>query len=392
MKDNTESKSAAWPSFPAVRRRLARLALAMPLAAALACGGKPAAGPGGPGGPGGGGGISVRVEPVREADLHDASEYLATLKSRHSLTVQPQIDGEVTRIFVKSGDRVAAGAALLQIDPLKQAATVKSQEATRAMKQSALEYARQQEKRARALYSQGIVSKQDLDAAVAAREQAEADLKALGAQVEEQQVQLRYYRVTAPAAGVVGDIPVRVGDRVTTTTVLTTISEGGALEAYVSIPLEHAKDLQIGLPVEIVDDGGALLARTAVSFVSPQVDDQTQSVLVKAPVQNAGSALREAQLVRARVIWSSHRGPVIPVLAVTRVSGQYFAFVAEANGKGGLVARQRPVRLGDLVGDDYVVLGGLRPGEQVVVSGVQKLADGAPLAPTAPTAPQTPSS
>src|SRR6202035_2397350 len=370
MKDNTESKSAAWPSFPAVRRRLARLALAMPLAAALACGGKPAAGPGGPGGPGGGGGISVRVEPVREADLHDASEYLATLKSRHSLTVQPQIDGEVTRIFVKSGDRVAAGAALLQIDPLKQAATVKSQEATRAMKQSALEYARQQEKRARA----------------------RRDLRALAAQAEEQQVQLRYYRVPAPAAGVVGDIPVRVGDRVTTTTVLTTISEGGALEAYVSIPLEHAKDLQIGLPVEIVDDGGALLARTAVSFVSPQVDDQTQSVLVKAPVQNAGSALREAQLVRARVIWSSHRGPVIPVLAVTRVSGQYFAFVAEANGKGGLVARQRPVRLGDLVGDDYVVLGGLRPGEQVVVSGVQKLADGAPLVPTAPTAPQTPSS
>lgn len=364
--------------------------LALLLVGVLAgCGGKPpVGGAGGPGG-GSGGGLPVQIEPVREADLADASEYLATIKSRRSVNVEPQAEGVITQIFVKSGDRVRPGAPLLQIDAGKQRAAVRTQEATRAMKRAALDYAEKEEQRAKTLYEAGAVARQFLDQAESALHQAKADYDALGAQVEQQEVELRYYRVTAPAAGVVGDIPVRVGDRVTTQTLLTTLDENTGLEAYIAIPLERAKDLRTGQAVEILGGDGTVLAATAINYIAPQVDDQTQSVLVKAPVP-AGS-FRASQVARARVIWSRHKGPVLPLLAVTRTSGQYFAFVAEPGPGGqGLVAHQRPVQLGQVVGNDYEVLAGVHPGDRVVTGGVQKLADGAPITPLPPS-PSTPS-
>jgi RND family efflux transporter MFP subunit len=423
------AKSSATPirPFSSAAAALARLGLlALLAAAAVACGGKPP-GAGGPGGPPGGGAFAlpVTVEPVRETELRDSTEYVATIKSRRSISVQPQVEGLVTRIFVKSGDHVAAGAALAQIDEAKQRATVKSQEAQRAQRQAALDYARQQAQRMATLYKGGAVSKQALEQAETALTQAEADYKALGAQVEEQVVQLRYFRLVAPEAGVVGDIPVRVGDRVTTSTVITTIEQNSALEVYISVPVERAHDLRLGLPVEVLGDSGEVATRTQVSFVAPQVDDQTQSVLVKAQVPNSSQALRADQFVRARIIWNLRRGLVVPALAVVRINGQYFVFVAEpapaqpapaqgggagggpggggpggggpggpggGAGGGGLVAHQRPVKLGDLVGNDYIVLSGLQPGEKVVTSGVQKLFDGMPVMALPPGPPGPPGS
>ncbi|HEY1910715.1 MAG TPA: hypothetical protein VGG73_07335, partial [Vicinamibacterales bacterium] len=127
------------------------------------------------------------------------------------------------------------------------------------------------------------------------------------------------------------------------------------------------------------------VATTVVNFISPHVDDQTQSVLVKGQVRNPDEKLRAAQYVRARIIWSTTDGLVVPVTAVLRVSGQFFAFVAEDAG-GKLVAKQRAITVGPIVGEAYPVLDGLKPGEKVVVSGAQKLADGAPIASQAPAA------
>ena len=323
--------------------------------------------------------LPVKIEVARSVAVDDSSEYVATLRSRGSAAIMPQVEGHITRIFVRAGARVAAGEPLMQIDPVKQQATVASQQDTRAAQAAALDYARQQYDRVKGLHAAGISSQQDLDQARTALEAAEANLKAIEAQVREQQAQLRYYRVSAPAAGVVGDIPVRVGDRVTVSTLLTTVESPGIMEAYVSVPVERAAQLRRGLPLRIVDSAGAVVAESHVTFVSPQVDDQTQTVLVKAGIEDRG-ALRPAQFVRARVVWGTREGPVVPVLAVSRVSGQYFAFVAEDE-KGTLVARQRPVQVGEIVGNDYVVLSGIRPGDRVIVSGTQFLRDGAPVSP-----------
>ena len=171
-----------------------------------------------------------------------------------------------------------------------------------------------------------MVSKQDLDQARAAQDAAQAQMDALDAQVREQQVQLHYYKVAAPRAGIVGDVPVHVGDRVTTSTQLTTVDQPGSLEVYVYVPIEHSTQLKMNLPVHVVDSEGKTLASTRVSFISPQVDNTTQTVLVKARVRNSNDALRQSQFIRARIIWGTHQNPQVPILAVSRLAGQYFAF------------------------------------------------------------------
>lgn len=322
--------------------------------------------------------MPVQVQVVAAQSIADTTEYLAILKSRHSAVINPQVEGHITKIFVKSGDRVKAGEALLQIDPLKQEATVNSQDAARASQEATLRLAKVNLERAKKLFEAGVISKMDFDNAQTNYDSAVAQLKSLEEQVQQQKVELLYYRVSAPMDGIVGDIPVRAGDRVTVSTLLTTVDEPGALEAYLYVPASRARELRLGLPVELLDESGAVRAETRVTFISPEVDSDTQTVLAKAAVANAKANLRIAQQVRARITWGDRQGPVVPVLAVQRINGQFFAFVAVKEDKG-TVARQRLVKLGEINGNDYPVLEGLKPGDHVIVSGTQFLQDGAPV-------------
>lgn len=335
----------------------------------------------------------MTVAQVVSASVPRTSEYIGTLKSRRSVIIQPQIEGLVTRIFVTSGAKVQAGDALLQIDPARQEALVTSEQATRAARQATMNYWKQQAERLALLHEGGAVSKQESDQARTSYESARADVNALDAQVRQQQVQLRYYRVTAPAAGTVGDIPVRVGDRVTPATRLTTLDQSGMLEAYLSVPVESASALREGLAVHILGEGGASLAKTQVSFVAPLVSDDTQSVLVKALIENQDGALRPGQFVRARLVWGDLVAPVVPVTAVFRLNGGHFVYtVADDKDHPGSPPRahQRAVSLGELADNRYPVRAGLQAGERIVISGVQKLRDKSPLLVQAPAAPQAP--
>lgn len=322
--------------------------------------------------------MPVQVLVVAAQSVPDATEYLAILKSRHSAVINPQVEGYITKIIVKSGDRVKAGEALLQIDPLKQQATVNSQDAARASQEATVRMAKVNLERAKKLFEAGVVSRMDYDNAQTNYDSAVAQLKSLEEQVQQQKVELLYYRVSAPMDGIVGDIPVRAGDRVTVSTLLTTVDEPGALEAYLYIPASRARELRLGLPVKLLDESGATRAETQVTFISPEVDSETQTVLAKAAVANAKANLRIAQQVRARITWGARLGPVVPVLAVQRINGQFFAFVATKESNG-TVARQRLVKLGEITGNDYPVLEGLKAGDHVIVSGTQFLQDGAPI-------------
>src|SRR6266567_1049724 len=323
--------------------------------------------------------MPVQVQLAPAMKIPDTTEYLSILKSRHSAAINPQVEGQITRIFVKSGDHVQAGTLLLQIDPLKQEATVNSQEAARAAQEANLRFAKISLERAQKLFDAGVISKHEFDNAQTSYDAALAQLKALEEQVKQQKVELHYYSVTSPTGGIVGDIPVHVGDRVAVSTMLTSINEPGALEAYIYVPAERARNLKVGLPVRLLDGAGNSTSETRITFVSPQVETDTQSVLAKATVGNTQGKLRIAQQVRAQITWGVHEGPVIPVLAVQRINGQFFAFVSVNEGKGTL-ARQRPLKLGDTVGNDFAVLDGIKPGDHIIVSGTQFLQDGAAVA------------
>ena len=322
--------------------------------------------------------MPVQVHIVQSQQIADSSEYLAILKSRHSAAINPQVEGQITKIFVKSGDHVKAGTPILQIDPLKQQATVSSQEATKAAQQANLNNARIQLDRARQLVAAGVIAKMELDNAQTTYDAAVAQLKSLDEQVNQQQAELHYYRVMAPMAGIIGDIPVREGDRVAVTTLLTTVDEPGSLESYIYVPADRGKELKIGLPVHLLDQTGKPVSDARIIFVSPQVDNDTQTILAKASIENAQGALRVSQQMRAQIIWSKHDGPVVPVLSVSRINGRFFAFVAVKEAAG-TFARQKGLTVGDTVGNDYVVLDGIKPGDHLIVSGTQFLQDGMPV-------------
>jgi RND family efflux transporter MFP subunit len=325
----------------------------------------------------------VQVAPVTLNPVPNSDTYVATIKSRRSSTMQPQVDGNLTKILVHSGQVVKAGQVLMQIDPLKQMATVQSQQGTESQKKALYLYNQAEVERQKKLYEAGVTSKQAYDIEVQAFENSKADYESSQALTGTQREQLAYYQIRAPFAGVVGDVPVHVGDYVSATTVLTTVDENADLEAYIYLPTERTNLVRMGLPVEVLGGDGSVLVKSAINFLSPQVDNGLQSILAKAPIPRTEHMLRTEQLVNARVTWSTAPAPTVPVLAVVRVGGQPFVFVAAPapGGKGGFAAHQVAVTLGDTVGNTYPVLSGLHPGDKVILSGLQFLQEGAPVQP-----------
>ena len=316
--------------------------------------------------------MTVTLEPK---PVPRASEFVATIRSLRSTTVQPEVEGYIRRIFVKAGDQVRSGQPLIQIDPDRQQASITTLESQVAAREADLAFATQQITRMKKLHQAGAVSLAELEQAETAYKNAEAQLAAVRAQIKENEVQLQYYRVVAPVAGIVGDIPVREGDRVTTATLITTIDQSDGLEAYLNVPLERATELKDGLAVELLDDAGKVAATNPVTFVAARADDATQSVLVKATLQRRPPGLRVMQYVKARLVFSTEPALVVPVVAVNRIAGQHFVFVAETTGDK-TVARQKPITVGAVIDDSYVVLRGLAAGDRVIVSNVQKIGDG----------------
>ncbi|HZZ39805.1 MAG TPA: efflux RND transporter periplasmic adaptor subunit [Acidobacteriaceae bacterium] len=318
--------------------------------------------------------MTVAATPVPQSD-----QYVTTIKSRRSATLDPQVSGELVRILVHSGDHVTPGQTLMQIDPVKQEATVASQAATEQQKLALYKYNQLQVERQRKLFADGIISKDALDQEEQAYANSKADYESAAASSKTQEQELGYYRITAPFDGVVGDIPVHVGDYVSPSTMLTTVDENKDLEAYIYIPTDRASQLHKGLGVQILDNNGKPIEKTSIDFISPQVDDALQGILVKAPIRSP--LLRNEQLVKAQVIWSISPKPVVPVLAVSRIGGQAFVYVAKSAGTGKFVAHQQAIDLGETVGNNYAVLGGLDNGDKVIISGTQMLMDGMPVIP-----------
>jgi multidrug efflux pump subunit AcrA (membrane-fusion protein) len=316
-------------------------------------------------------GIPVKVATAQLGLIEDSSEYIASFKSRRSVSLQPRVQGQVTQIFVRSGDRLKQGDPIIQIDAREQQAEVSSFNAAVEAARSQLENARatlasleaqkisnladvrlsqQDYDRYASLAVQGAVSRQTKDqyanklavakATLQATEsriqaqkaiisQAEKSIQQALANLKQKTVQLQYYKITAPFAGTVGDIPVKVGDFVNTSTQLATITQNQPLEVNISIPLELASQLRKGTPVEILDAQGRSLGISRVFFISPNIINNTQTVLVKALFDNAKEQLRSDEYTRVRVIWNQRPGVLIPITAVTRVAGQNFVYVVQ---------------------------------------------------------------
>ncbi len=366
--------------------------------------------------------MPVKTVKLQAETIEERSEFVANLQSRHCIALRPRTQGQITQILVTPGQRVATGTVLIQIDPSEQQAVVnsayasvasaqanvdnanavlRSLQAERLSKVAELELSQVEYGRYAMLAKEGAVSAQTRDQYASRLQVARASLQAIDqqiqaqrasvvraqkavqeaqARIQEQQVQLQYFQIKAPFAGVVGDIPVKVGDFVDTSTSLLTVAENDQLEVNFSVPTEQASHLRIGSFVEITDGQGNPLGTSQIVFIAPNTAGTTQSVLVKAALDNANGKLRTDQFVRASVIHNQQTGVQIPTTAIARLGGEAFVFVAEPS-ETGFVARQRLVKLGRIQGNAYQVLSGLEPGEQVITSNLFALREGMAIAP-----------
>ncbi len=216
--------------------------------------------------------------------------------------------------------------------------------------------------------------------------QARSQVTEAAAQVRTNQVKLQYTNILAPFTGIVGNIPAKVGDFVDKGDELTTLTKNDSLKLNLSIPVNQAKQLRVGLPVQMLDAQGKPGATGKVNFISPNASADSQTVLVKAIFSNSSGQLLNRQLVRAKVIWEERPGILIPVTAVSRLGGESFVFVAQPPekpqpGMSALVSVQKPVTLGAIEGSNYQVISGLKAGDKIVVSGILNLTNGAPIVP-----------
>lgn len=380
--------------------------------------------------------IPVQWQKVEPGRVQNFSEFVGTLEAAERVEVKPQIQGQIQQILVKPGDRVESGTPIMVLQPdqtvpqlegyqvaLENASTAREAAvrqkqvalAQLATAQSDVELAQTNHERARFLLSQGAVgqfqydqSKNNLDTArnrlTAAQEQlrvaevgiAQADGKIREAQteVDSAKVNVGFKQVVSPMAGIIGDIPVNPGDYVTTGQTVTTITQNQALDLRISIPSNENEKLRVGLPVELIDPNTKQkLATGSINFISPNVNAQAQSVLIKARFMNQNNRLKNGQFVQARVIWGQNPGILVPVTAVTRTGAQGFVYVITTNKTNAesanktdaestqTVVEQRPVTLGDIQGDRYEIVNGIKPGEQIATSNILKLRNGAPVQP-----------
>ncbi len=324
----------------------------------------------------------VEVLTLTKKPVRDSAEYLGSVISRQSVNLLPQVGGYVRKILVKPGQQVKAGETVIEVDAREQKAQLDSAQAQQNSASTNLELAKRTLARTESLVREGLGTGQELDRAQADVKAAEAALKSSAAQVSESRVQLGFHEVRAPIAGVIGDVVVRVGDYVQASTPLTTVTQGELLEIGVNVPAERARSLTLGTPIEVLDSSGSVLLASNLYFIAPQADERTQLVDVRAVVGNS-IGLRPNEMVRTRIIFGTREALQVPALAIVRQSGQPFVFVVK-NGANGLIVTRRPVTLGPLGEQNYVVESGLSEGDQIAVSSLQALRDGARVKPKPP--------
>ena len=372
--------------------------------------------------------VPVTLETLEPGTFEDVSAFVGSLEAEQRVELRPETDGQITQFFVEPGDPVSPGQPILQLRPDQAQAQLEGSQAGasaarygRDAAQAQLEAAQAQLlqaesdvqlaevefRRTKSLVEDGALSKQDLDraqnqlevarasqrrgednvrAAQAQLQQASSNLSQAQSQVQVNQEDLGFTQVTAPIAGFVGDILFKSGDYVSTGQTVTTITENRELFLRIQVPTTRSEQLRTGLPVELVDPNtGQPLATGSLNFVSPEVQADAQSILVRARFPNEAGILREGQFVRARIIWNTTSALLVPTIAVSRIGGQNFVFVADEqvtdDGQTLPVVTQRPVQLGAIQGNRYRVLEGLEPGEQIAITNILKLQDGVPIQP-----------
>jgi membrane fusion protein (multidrug efflux system) len=330
-------------------------------------GGEPDAGAAGPGEmpP-----MPVDVDAARRGTVVDAVQATGRVEAVQAVELRSDEQGRVVELLFREGQAVAAGTPLVRIDDALLRAQAERARADRDL-------AHQQLERVRRLRAENAAAPADLERVEAAARSAEASLGVLELQIERSTVR-------APFGGRVGQRFVSAGDYVTSATPLLTLQTTDPQRAVIEVPERYAGDLRLGQAVEFTV--AAHPDRTfhgLVEFIDPVVQPESRTILVKARAPNAEQLLRAGMFIEARLATRTRDDAVVVPEDALQPSRSTTVVWAVVDGK----ASRREVRLGARSQGVVEILSGVEPGEQVVVGGLERMAEGMPVAPRPRTAP-----
>lgn len=371
--------------------------------------------------------IPVKLETLQTATTQESSEFVGNLEAVQIVEILPESNGRIEQILVEPGQGVDAGQVIMVIKPDQSlpdyeaalaAVDIATKEHENALKQLDIAKAKQdsasselelydtyvpsaqmlveegalEQLRLDEILQEQVVSRNNLITAgeqVAAAEialaQAEDSIRQAQAQADASLVSVQFKEVYAPISGVLDDLPVKLGDFVSTgQTAVAKVAQMEALFLNIEVPSNRSAQLRTGLTVELIDPTSKeQLATGSLTFVSPTVNTEGQTILTKARFRNPDGNLRDGQNVQARIIWETQPGLLIPTTAISQVGGKSFVFLVddEPNENEQEVVRLSPVELGAIQGNSYQVMAGLEAGDRIAVSNILKLRDGVPIQP-----------
>lgn len=336
---------------------------------------------------------SVVVHVVKTAPFAVTTELPGRTSAFRIAEVRPQVGGIILKRNFEEGSDITAGSSLYQIDPATYQATFESAKATLARAQAAAEIARLTVKRYQPLVGTQYVSKQEYDQSVASAKQADADVLSAQAAVESARINLAYTKVTSPISGRIGKSTVTEGALVTDgqSTALATVQQLDPI--YVDLTQSSNDFLQLKQAIEqgsltkdgsssvniIMDNGQTYAHAGRLEFTDVTVDESTGSVTLRAVFPNPDHQLLPGMFVRARVDEGTQPDAIlIPQQGVTRTPrGEALVMVVDEQNK----VETRPVVASEAIGDRWLVKDGLKPGDKVIVSGIQHIKAGATVNP-----------
>jgi membrane fusion protein (multidrug efflux system) len=336
---------------------------------------------------------NVQIVDVVQRDVPIYHEYLATLDGFVNAQIQPQVSGYLIKQNYLEGALVSKNQVLFKIDPRPFQAIVDQAQARLAQAQAQLGKTELDVQRDTPLAKEKAIAQSQLDNDIQANLAAKATVQADGASLEEAQLNLEFTNVRSLIDGVAGIASGQVGNLVGPQTLLTTVSQLEPIKAYFTVseqqylafvarnPTAAAREAtQRGLELELILADGSTYPQKGRFFAADrQVDIQTGAIRLAGLFPNPGNVLRPGQFGRVRFVSYTRKGALlVPQKSVVELQGSYQVAVVGSDNRVSL----RAVKVGERTGPMWIIEDGLRPGERVVIEGVQKVRDSMPVHPT----------
>ena len=335
---------------------------------------------------------TVTVTPVIEKEVPITQEWVGTMAGNTDADIRPKVEGFLLTRLYDEGSYVDKGQAMFQLDRRQADAAVEQAQGNLERARASLGQAQIDVRRFTPLVAQRAVSQAELDKATSAEKAAKASVDADQAALDNAKLNLGWTTVTSPISGIAGIAKVAIGDLITPTTAMTTVSSVNPIYVDVNIAEQdylrfqrektgHEKTGQVaGRNLQLIlGDGTVYAQRGHVLFLNREVDSRTGTIQVRGEFPNPGNVLRPGQYARVRAVTELRKGALlVPQAAIAELQGVYQVGVVSDDNKVTI----KTVKLGPQYGDMWVVESGLQAGDKVVVDGLQRVKSGMTVAPT----------